>query len=169
MQLLKYLLLSSLALGVLSCVPKMYVKVPESSADGDVVRVPRAQARQAWIISIDDFKFEGFNNDLLYIPAGKHEIQFKPSPVLTVRSTYIPNEASDLVVKLTRTFKPGSVIQMCPGLNENTYKNKNLPEKERWSPFIRTIDEGSMTQAMSMMNPQDCTWAFGAKGPTILE
>jgi len=142
---------------LVGCIPKLYLKVPESSADAEVVRIPRGQARQVQILSIDDHQFDGINNDLIVIAPGKHDFRFT-SPGI-----------AGLEAKLTRVVKAGSVIQLCPGLNREKYRDSSLSPDQRWSPFIRTIDETSMSEALSLLNLDYCMWAYKANIKNILE
>jgi len=139
------------------CIPKAYVKVPESISDSESVRIPRGQARQVKILAIDDYIFQGLNNDLIYLSPGKHAFRISAF------------DLGELETTLTRVVKAGTVIQICPGLNRNKFSNKAFPEKERWTPFVRTIDENSFTEAMGMMNQEECLWGFGRKDPHVLE
>lgn len=139
------------------CFPTLYLKVPESSADADVVRIPRGQARQVQILSIDDHQFDGINNDFIIIAPGRHEFRFT-APGFT-----------ELEAKLTRVVEAGSVIQLCPGLNRETYGDSSLSPDQRWSPFIRTIDVTSISESMSMINLNHCLWAYRADIKNVLE
>lgn len=152
------ILLLTLSILFSQCISTTYIQTNDSLPESEVVRIPVGNLRPLLILSIDNQKFpEGFGDYVVMLP-GKHTIR--------IRSL----DSENLQASVSRTFNAGTIVLICPGLNQSSHHNENLQEKERWSPFIRefTHNDGFGLSKASLSIKQDCEFGYQKSFPNML-
>jgi len=145
-----YLLIITLS----ACSTVHYHKVDPSADLTDNVVIVRSPVR---LISIDDFKPEPGFSDPVAIPPGIHTVTFAAF-----------SDSDVLVVTMTKSFPAGHYVQLCPGFSRRDFQDEDLPPAERWTPFIKSWDQYSVTGSFNITNAELCHYAYNKEVEGIL-
>ncbi len=145
-----------------NCISTTYIQANKNQKESEVVVIPHAgNLRPVLILGIDNQTFQDDLADRVVMSPGKHTIH--------IRSI----ESEFLRTSLTRTFNPGTILIICPGLNRTSHHNQNLVENDRWTPFIREVKyndaSGLINASLKFKIKNECIYGYQNKFPNTLE